>query len=47
VVVGRQVLRSGANESLGREAHYAATDFADMDKRGAAKLRAVRCNSAT
>jgi Protein of unknown function (DUF2563) len=47
VVVGRQVLRSGANESLGREAHYAATDFADMDERSAAKLRAVRCNSAT
>jgi Protein of unknown function (DUF2563) len=47
VVVGRQVLRSGANESLGSEAHYAATDFADMDERSAAKLRAVRCNSAT
>jgi Protein of unknown function (DUF2563) len=47
VVVGRQVLRSGANESLGGEAHYAATDFADMDERSAAKLRVVRCNSAT
>jgi Protein of unknown function (DUF2563) len=47
VIVGRLVLRSGADESLGREAHYAATDFTDMDKRSAAKLRAAPCNSAT
>ena len=47
MVVGRQVLQSGANESLGRKAHYAAPDFADMDERNAAKLRAVRCSSAT
>ncbi|HWF28740.1 MAG TPA: DUF2563 family protein [Mycobacterium sp.] len=47
MVVGRQVLHSGADESLGHEARYAATDFADMGERNAAKLRAVRCSCAT
>jgi hypothetical protein len=32
---------------LGRKAHYAATEFTDMDERNAAKLRAVRCSSVT
>ena len=33
--------------ALGRKAHYAAAEFTDMDERNAAKLRAVRCSSAT
>ncbi|WP_371328352.1 DUF2563 family protein [Mycobacterium sp. SP-6446] len=41
------MLHSGSNESLGREAHYAATDFAGMDERSVAKLRAVRCSCVT
>jgi hypothetical protein len=47
------LLHSRANESppqvlagLGRKAHYAATEFTDMDQRNAAKLLAVRCSSA-
>jgi Protein of unknown function (DUF2563) len=32
---------------LGRKAHYAANGFTDMDDRNAAKMRAVRCSSAT
>jgi hypothetical protein len=47
VVVGRQVLQSGAHESLDPKAHYAAPDFADMDGRNAAKLRTVRCSCGT
>jgi hypothetical protein len=47
VVVDRQLLHSGANESLGRKARDAATEFRDMGERNAAKLRSVQCNSAT
>jgi hypothetical protein len=32
---------------LGRKAHYAANEFTGMDNRSAARLRAVRCSSAT
>jgi hypothetical protein len=47
VVVGRQVLHSGAPDSRDRKAHCAAPDFADMDERNAAKLRTMRCGCAT
>jgi hypothetical protein len=57
VVVDTELLHSGPNEShhahqrvltaLGREAHHAAIGFTDIDERNAAKLRAVRCSSAT
>jgi Protein of unknown function (DUF2563) len=47
VVVGRQVLHSGVNESVSCNARCAAPDFADTDERPAAKLRAVRCSCAT
>ena len=33
--------------AIGGKAHQAAAGFTDMDETGAAKLRAVRCNSAT
>jgi hypothetical protein len=32
---------------LGRKAHFAANGFTDVDDRNAAKMRAVRCSSAT
>ena len=47
MVVGRQGKYSEANESLARKAHCAATDFADMDERIAAKPWAVPCSCAT
>ncbi|ORJ52603.1 DUF2563 family protein [Mycobacterium simiae] len=33
--------------AIGSKAHGAASEFSDMDERNAAKLRAVRCSSAT
>jgi Protein of unknown function (DUF2563) len=56
MLVDTKLLHSGANESrahqqvltaLGRKAHCAATEFTDIYERNAAKLQAVRCNSAT